>query len=162
MESGAIFLLLIVFVIILFFVTRPFFEKNLVTPPKDGNELSSLLAERERLLVALQELDFDQGIGKIPVEEYPIQRTALLQKGADVLRKLDAIHPGHNGKVAPKLSNEIGNLQTNTKFSDNDLDDLIIKRRTTQKAKTAGFCPKCGKPVMQSDVFCPFCGTSLE
>ncbi len=31
-----------------------------------------------------------------------------------------------------------------------------------RKDKTAGFCPKCGKPVLQSDVFCPSCGKYIE
>lgn len=32
---------------------------------------SSLLAERDRLITALQELEFDQALGKIPEEDYP-------------------------------------------------------------------------------------------
>jgi hypothetical protein len=162
MEPVAILLLLFVLAIILLFVTRPFFEKRQTPSSIDGNGHSALLAERERLLIALQELDFDQTLGKIPVEEYPIQRAALLQKGAEVLRKLDAINPEYPGNHGQMLQSDSGILQSNPRLSDTDLDDLLIKRRAIQKAKTAGFCPKCGKPVLQSDVFCPSCGNSLK
>jgi len=47
-------------------------------------------------------------------------------------------------------------------LSGEDLEDLLAKRRIARKDKTAGFCPKCGKPVLQSDVFCPFCGSTLK
>ena len=41
------------------------------------------------MLTALSELDFDYTLGKIPEEDYPVQRTVLLQKGAGLLRQLD-------------------------------------------------------------------------
>ena len=47
-------------------------------------------AERDRAVNSLQELDFDFKLGKIPEGEYPAQRANLLQKGADILRKIDS------------------------------------------------------------------------
>jgi hypothetical protein len=162
MEPVSIFLLLIVLALILVFVTRPLFEKQQDHPTKDVHDLSSLLAERERLLIALQELDFDQALGKIPVEDYPFQRTELLQKGADVLRKLDAVVSTSNGTVDLESTKNNGSEQSIGLLTENDLDDLLIKRRSAQKAKTAGFCPKCGKPALQMDVYCPSCGSVLR
>jgi NADH pyrophosphatase NudC (nudix superfamily) len=46
--------------------------------------------------------------------------------------------------------------------SDEDLEDLISRRRTIRQQKTAGFCPNCGKPIFQSDQFCPSCGQILS
>ena len=57
---------------------------------QEEHDFSALLAERDRLLNALQELDFDYTLGKIPGEDYPAQRAVLLQRYADALRKLDA------------------------------------------------------------------------
>jgi len=162
MEPAAIFLLLIVLALIILIVTRPFFERRRIRAAGSDHEFSSLLAERERLLTALQELDFDQTLGKIPAEDYPAQRTELLQKGAEVLRHLDTLSPetareageiGQNTERTPKLINSL---------SDDDLEDLVAKRRNLRKDKSAGFCPKCGKPVLHSDVFCPSCGSSLN
>ena len=47
------------------------------------------------------------------------------------------------------------------KLSDEDIEDLIDKHRASRKEKTDGFCPACGKPVIQSDRFCASCGSAL-
>ena len=163
MEPIAIFLLLTVLALIVFFVTRPFFARQRHHSALDSQEHSSLMAERERLLTALQELDFDQGLGKIPAEDYPAQRTALLQKGAEVLRQLDALAPDVAGQVGMKVHQASGRAPRSTApLSDDDLEDLLAIRRHTHKDKSAGFCPRCGKPVLKSDVFCPSCGSPLK
>jgi hypothetical protein len=161
MEPAAIFLLLIVLAFIVFFVARPFFQQRQVRSEENNRELSSLLAERERLLTALQELDFDQSLGKIPAEDYPVQRAILLQKGAEVLRHLDAL--------APTSARQDGNVQvprgtskSTAAYTEDDLEDLLAKRRNSRKEKTAGFCPKCGKPILLTDAFCPSCGNILK
>jgi predicted amidophosphoribosyltransferase len=38
---------------------------------------------------------------------------------------------------------------------------MIAARRKEHKSKSAGFCPKCGKPVLADDKFCPSCGKAL-
>jgi hypothetical protein len=111
MELGSIFLLLAVILLVGIFISRPLFQRsepaNRVgnSPQQAGDEAvyiaqsgadsdhvrSSLLAEYDRLLNAIQELEFDHTLGKIPPEDYPPERAALLQAGADVLKKLDAI-----------------------------------------------------------------------
>ena len=126
-----------------------------------------LLAERERVVNSLQELDSDFQLGKVPEEDYPTQRANLLQKGADILRKLDELAPvkAQNDKDArveralearrKNRSNHKGEL------TDDDVESMIAARRKGRKAKSVGFCPKCGKPVMASDKFCPSCGKTL-
>jgi hypothetical protein len=160
MEPVAIFLLLIVLICIVLYVSRPFLERRRGQAVENNPELSSLLAERERLLTALQELDFDQSLGKIPVEDYPTQRSALLQKGAEVLRQLDnltyATAMQSSGKSSDSKSHPASRL------SDDDLEDILAKRRYARKDKAAGFCPNCGKPILQSDVFCTSCGKPLK
>jgi hypothetical protein len=162
MEPVAIFLLLIVFAFTIIFVTRPFFERWHQRAAENNRGLSSLLAERERLLTALQELDFDHSLGKIPAEDYPTQRTAILQKGAEVLRQLDVLGYDTGKQADKKVQRGDTTFKPPTPLSDDDLEDLLAKRRNTRKEKTAGFCPKCGKPVLQSDVFCPSCGNTLK
>ena len=72
------------------FVAQPF-TRRWRAKEQSSHEISTLLAERERTLTALMELDFDNGIGKIPAEEYSTQRASLIQKGSDILRQLDEI-----------------------------------------------------------------------
>jgi len=90
MELSAILLLVAVLVMVVMYAGRPFFE-HWQMKAESGREGSTLLAEREHVLSALQELDFDHGLGKIPEEEYSTQRAALLQRGGEVLRKLEIL-----------------------------------------------------------------------
>jgi hypothetical protein len=160
MELGAIFLIILVLVMVVLFVARPF-TKDWRAKGQSTHEISALLAERERALTALMELDFDNEIGKIPAEEYTVQRAGLIQKGSDILRKLDELQAKEpSAKVSssnPSTAEPIAKL-----VSEEDLEDLIAKRRANRQQKTAGFCPNCGKPVLQSDLFCPSCGQMLN
>ena len=162
MEPLAILLLLLVLAFIVLFVTRPFFKRQRARATESSHEYSSLLAERERLLTAIQELDFDQALGKIPAEDYPAQRSALLQKGVEVLRQLDVLTPIATNPAGGKELPSDTLTKSGTLLTNDDLEDLLAKRRSARKEKTAGFCPKCGKPVLQSDVFCPACGNTLS
>ncbi|HEY9088584.1 MAG TPA: zinc ribbon domain-containing protein, partial [Anaerolineaceae bacterium] len=42
-----------------------------------------------------------------------------------------------------------------------ELESLISARRRSRQEKSAGFCPKCGRPLQQSDKFCSSCGASI-
>ncbi|RPH59497.1 MAG: zinc ribbon domain-containing protein [Chloroflexi bacterium] len=178
MEIGAIFLLLAVVLLVTLFVARPFIEHRRVSViSSDEHELSSLLAERDRLITALQELDFDHTLGKIPTEDYPSMRADLMRHAADVLQKLDA-HTSPNGQAsagngdaesrieaviaARRADAAVQKSAASEPASDDDLEALIASRKAARKEKSAGFCPKCGKPVLRSDRFCPHCGKSIK
>lgn len=112
MDLGSIFIILALAIAVGLFVAHPLLqETNSIRAPKSvlagqvakaDHELSSLLAERDRILNALQDLDFDFTLGKIPAEDYPEQRSLLLKHGAEVLRHLDELQgePQHGGAVA--------------------------------------------------------------
>jgi hypothetical protein len=116
----------------------------------------------------LQELDFDFKLGKIPEDDYPPQRASLLQKGADILRKIDSLAPqatsaqDTEARLERAIAARRADASTTTpEVSDDDLESMISSRRKGRTTKSAGFCPKCGKPVMVTDRFCPACGKSL-
>jgi hypothetical protein len=92
MELGSVFLILAVLVGVSVYLYAPLPNVHAIFNGQ-GHEVSALQAERDRVINSLQELDFDFKLGKIPAEDYPEQRAALLQKGADVLRKLDELAP---------------------------------------------------------------------
>jgi hypothetical protein len=160
MELGAIFLLLGVLFLVGLFVAQPFTRRWRVTN-QSSHELSTLLAERERVLNALMELDFDNGIGKIPAEEYSAQRASLIQKGSEILRKLDQIQ-AVNASTLGKSVESIAAEQPVGLLSDEDLEDLVAMRRALRQQKTAGFFPNCGKPILQSDQNCSACGQIIK
>jgi hypothetical protein len=95
MDIGSLLLILALVILVGLFVARPLFDRKaeVVAPPsrQSDHQRSALLAEHDRILNALQELDFDHALGKIPEEEYPTQRALLLQQGAEALRQLDEL-----------------------------------------------------------------------
>ncbi len=171
MELGSIFLVLAVIVIIGVYLYAPFTTYARRARKIESNEVSTLKAERDRVINSLQELDFDFNLGKIPAGEYPDQRASLLQKGADILRKLDELAPAASSSINAEARIEKATAAgradaglNSPVFVDNDdnLESMIAARRKQHNSKSAGFCPKCGKAVLVSDRFCPSCGKSLQ
>jgi hypothetical protein len=159
MSISTIFLLLILVLIITLYVIRPFFKNRSIHQMNKVPD--SLLAERERILTSLQELDFDQALGKIPAEDYPSQRHQFLLEGAKVLRQIDAFLPVPAKIKGEETPNHEPSFQPTVLLSDEDIEELIAKHRTNLAGKSAGFCPKCGKPVLKTDKYCPSCGIPL-
>lgn len=165
MQIVSLFLALFLLVFVGLYLYAPFLERRARRVTAEEHEISSLMAEREGTIASLQELDFDFKLGKVPEEDYPVQRTLLLQRGADVLRRLDELMPKRQQADADaRIERAVAarrKKQADPNASDEDLEALIAARRRGRKTKAAGFCPKCGKPVMAADKFCPSCGKAL-
>lgn len=169
MEFTAILVTLALLILVVVYLYAPFVQRRARRVTSEEHELSALLAERDRVINSLQELDFDYKLGKIPEEDYPGQRATLLQKGADILRQIDSLAPQPTSvqdadarieqAIAVRRADASG---VRAEPSDEDLEAMIMARRTARKEKSSGFCPKCGKPVLVSDRFCPSCGKSLS
>ena len=169
MQLTAIFFTLAILILVAIYLYAPFMERRARRVTEEEHELSSLMAERDRVINSLQELDFDFKLGKIPDEDYPTQRSSLLQKGADILRKIDSIAPQATSvqDADARIEKAIAARRADAaisqpEISDDELESMIVARRKAHKEKSSGFCPKCGKPVMVSDRFCPSCGKSLS
>jgi hypothetical protein len=177
MDIGSIFLLLAFMIPIVLFIIRPVVERSLVHANQPEQNLSTLLAERDQLVANIKELDDDYKLGKIPADDYPPQRRTLLQTGADILRKIDALQASLvNLPAEDRLEAAIAAHRQNPEASrpssrkngnavppvpDDDLEQRIASRRRTMQGKAAGFCPKCGRPIQANDRFCPRCGATL-
>jgi hypothetical protein len=169
MELTAIFFSLAVLILVGIYLYAPFMERRARRVTEEEHELSTLMAERDRVINSLQELDFDFKLGKIPEDDYPVQRSSLLQKGADILRKIDVLAPQATSAqdTEARLERAIAARRADAavarvEVTDDDIESMILSRRKIRKNRSAGFCPKCGKPVMVSDRFCPSCGKSLS
>ncbi len=183
MDIGSILILFALLILIGLYIIRPVLDgKSSSSVSQQEHELSTLLAERDRTINALQELEFDQILGKIPEEDYPVQRARMLQYGAEVLRKLDE-HQGltepAGGQLSPAedrleqaiSSRRAASVSPNSAVKtplpqagngngepDDALEALIAQRRRSRQGKAAGFCHQCGSPLQKSDQFCPRCG----
>jgi len=168
MQIVSIFFTLGILILVGVFLYAPFLERRARRVTEEEHETSSLLAERERVVNSLQELESDYQLGKVPDEDYPTQRTNLLQRGADILRKLDELAPvkaqsDKDARIERALAARRRNGSSQQgELTDDDVESMIASRRKGRKSKSAGFCPKCGKPVMASDKFCPSCGKTLS
>jgi hypothetical protein len=185
MDLGSIFLIVALALLVGLYIARPFFEHRGKVVSREEHDISHLMAERERLITALQELDFDFTLNKIPEDDYPAQRTMLLKKGAEVLRQLDelqqisgeataedrielaiAARRADAGRQAipaqarEDVSTRTGNGRTPVAVpSGDDLDERIAERRQLKQDKATGFCAQCGNPLQKADIFCSRCGT---
>lgn len=168
MDIGSIFLVLALLVVVAVFVSRPLFvnRKTASSPAVDQMEhkRSTLLAERDRTINALYELDFDNALGKIPPEEYPHQRAILLEQGAGILRQIDILQDAGEESAFPPASEPLpplDEIKPKPVDPNDELEILLANRRRSKQGKSAGFCPKCGVALQKSDQFCPKCGAGL-
>lgn len=172
MDLGAVLLLVALLIAVGLYLAAPLLGHPRRPVVEETLEASSLMAERDRVIAALQELDFDYRLGKVPAEDYPAQRSSLLQKGAEVLRQLDSLLPAQaaqsrqldpNARIeqAAAAGRADGAAAPNG-LADDRIESMLAARRAARRAKSAGFCPRCGKPVLVTDEFCPHCGKHLR
>jgi hypothetical protein len=171
MDLGAILLLIALLLSVSFYLAAPLMRDHSRRVPQETQEVSSLMAERDRVINALQELDFDFKLGKIPKEDYPVQRAELLQLGAGVLKKLDYLTSSspdpETGTEESRLEKAAAARQADAsdkpdRVTDDQIESMLAARRKARKTKSAGFCPRCGKAILTSDLFCPNCGKALR
>lgn len=192
MDLAALLLILAVAVMVGLYISRPFASRHaatekLVRPAAEESEIrrSTLLAERDRVLTALQDLEFDFILGKIPAEDYPIQRAELFTAGAEALRELDnlggvaadasaedrleaavaarradAVHQPAR-QVEAALAGAPAGARRPPAAAEDDIEAMVSARRHSRQEKAGGFCPKCGRPTAKSDKFCSRCGATL-
>lgn len=161
MDIGSIFLILTLAVVVVIFIARSFLEpgvekqKLYAVPAAQEKEhlWSELLAERDRLLSSIEELDADYDLGKITEEDYREQREALLKAGADVLRQIDLVKLERTrttqGREKPSPQ-------------DDELEVLIAARKSKAAQSNTSFCPQCGNILKPDDIFCTKCGTKVR
>ena len=161
MDIGSVLLILALFILTALYVGRPLYDRGSTISHPLESEFSALLAERDRILTAISELDFDHTLGKIPAEAYPLRRGQLVQRGAEVLRQLDEYEEGVPAADSASARLESA-LEAGPVSPDDDLEAVIAARRRERQEKSGGFCPQCGGPVVQTDRFCPKCGRALS
>jgi hypothetical protein len=141
MEIGGVLISLALLVLVVAYVARPLVERQAQPVSESDRELSALQAERDRILVLLQDLEMDQAMGKVSLDDYQTQRAPLVARGADVLRAIDEQLPERG-------------------LRDAGVDDLELEiaRRRTSLGRAAAYCTRCGNPLQAGDRFCIRCG----
>jgi hypothetical protein len=163
MDIGSILLIAAMFILVAAYVLEPLRSGRARLVSEQEQEFSALLAERERLLTALLELDFDHQLGKVPEEIYPAQRSNLMERAASVLRRLDELK-GESGGAEERLEAAIAARRADSgeDAEDDRLEAMIASRKQSQekKGRQGGFCQNCGEKVIPGDRFCSKCGAA--
>ncbi len=168
MDIGSILLILGLLILVVLYISQPLTKRDTTMVSAEEQAYSTLLAERDRLINALQELDFDHTLGKIPEESYPSQRATLLQRGAVILREIDVYHGDSNQEdIDARLEAAIDSQRADSKETeqsllDDELESMIALRRRERKGRSGGFCPQCGNALQLVDKFCPRCGNAIS
>ncbi len=166
MDWGSVLFMLALALLSGLFVAWPLLEPEKYALTTAGDRrVSVLLAEREEVLDAIAELDFDYEMGKMDEAAYQARRAELLRRGAEILRELDALR----GKAAK--SDNLEELIRKRRaeravrrpvVADDEIEALLAERKRQREAEAGGFCPHCGAPVLKTDRYCPRCGARLR
>lgn len=148
MDIGSILAGLALLALVAAFVGRPLFERSGVRVADEDRELSSLLAERDRVLSLLQEMDMDRAMNKVLEEDYRAQRADLLKEGAAILRKIDSLQPSE--VIAEDASD-----------FEREIEREVARIRQAEKPVADRYCPACGADVSPDDRYCMQCGEPL-
>lgn len=131
------------------YIANPLLNQRRIAMAPGDRRLSSLQAERDRVLKALEELDMDHAMGKIVGEDYEARRRELLAQGAGALRALDELR-AEAAESAP----------------DEDFEALleaeVARLRSPALHSSTERCPRCGEEVRAGDGFCARCGEDLR
>lgn len=152
MDLGSILVILALAIVAVGFIARPLFEQNGFIDTYQGTGLSKLLAERERILTILQELDMDFTMGKIAENDYVDQRSMLVTRGATVLKNIDMQRAAKPDASEVLVDKEQLDLQ---------IEAAIAQKRKPKAEATNNFCGQCGNGLYEGDHFCSVCGTPV-
>ncbi len=152
MDIGSILIMLAITILVIAFIARPFAGRGGSLASEGEQRLSSLQAERDKILSLVQEMELDHAAGKIPDEDYLPQRTAVVQRGAEVLRAIDGLQTA-KPQATPRSGSEL----------ETQIESAVARlRQTTATTETSpGHCTQCGKPLVAGDRFCSHCGAPV-
>lgn len=151
---GSIFILLAILLPVLAYLAQPMVTGQAVAVSRRDRRLSTLEAERERLLSLIQETDLDFAMGKIAREDYDADRAIRLSQAADVLRQVDDLTGSKEALPLAVADAVDGKLEA-------ELEARVAKMRQAQDDKALRYCAKCGGKIFGSDRFCSDCGSEV-
>lgn len=157
MEIPSIFIGLVLFGASLIFVSLPFQQK----PPKNAQVSKKALAksQREAILSALRDLDFDFKTGKVSEEDYQPLRSHLMAEAAQYIEM--------EREEEEQLEELIRSRRSSQQIYKCQYCDAPIQagQRFCSKCGSAvelALCPSCGKKLYPGDLFCSACGNKIQ
>jgi len=140
MPLGTYLLALALFLVLGLVIALPLFDRRRPAI-KPMSRRESLQHERQDIIRAIREIDFDHRTGKINDDDYKRVREEYVQRGAAVLRELNSLEEVNIDEV---------------------IETKVAALRKTQDASDSKHCTKCNAIVSDTDKFCPQCGHALK
>jgi len=170
-----IIILLAIVILTAVFITLPFFKKSTeaedpierksypIEPPS-LIELKKLNSERELLYTALNDIEFDYGLGKLSREDYDELKRDYKAKAVSVLKEIDEISKEVHAKgLEDELEKEITAIRKSKSLDENEIEGEILKARKQSIDKSKYLtCMNCGRRYGAEDLFCSKCGIGLK
>jgi hypothetical protein len=155
MDIGALLVVAAILIFVISFIVKPFREDISEARTGASQDISQLLSERERLMTAIIELDFDHELGKVLEDDFNNQRGNLSARTVLVMKELDEIRGTDNDE-----STEV--LIKSKRYKSDDIEKMIAARKKIKgKTNKTIFCSECGTKIITGDKFCTSCGTAL-
>ena len=150
MELGSLLVVILLFFLSGLFVLRPFLIRTESSGRAGATLRDSLVADKERLLQAIEEIDLEYELNKISSEEHTRSRDLLMSEAAGVLKELDKLPKTRSQKKVKSAPAE-----------DDTLEKMIAERRKHLQKDRQTRCPHCGEAVAHGAQFCSQCGGAL-
>jgi hypothetical protein len=139
-------------------VALPLFDRKTPSaePPSPRDALE---AERQAVVRGIRELDLDFRTRKLDEGDYRALRQAQVQRGAEILRRIEAIDQAAGGArsaaelAAARIDAEIEARVAALKAG--------VPDGGAAQARAPAACPSCGAPARAGDLFCGKCGQRL-
>jgi hypothetical protein len=157
MDLGSLLVIFSLVLMIAWFLGRPFLEKHVIGVTKISRHASELQADRDQILINLQELDMDYDMRKISGDDYQSRRSVLLTRGAAILKELDqlkGVHPDAAAHLGGAMDRDGQDLEDQIELE-------ILRKRILAKNESAGYCSQCGNQLFVGDRFCTKCGSRV-
>ncbi|MDW8293501.1 MAG: zinc ribbon domain-containing protein [Anaerolineae bacterium] len=143
---GTLLLGLALLIVLALIVALPLFDRKtpVVRPP---SRREALEAERRAVIHSIRELDFDFRTNKISEADYRALRAALVQRGAEVLRALEALE---ERDVDAEIEARVAQLRETREATPVPANGRVCSGCGALLPSGARFCPSCGQPVAHS------------
>ena len=124
------------------------------------------------LLVTLSVLSFLSLLAILLTKQPGVARVLAFNRTKKI-KKSDFVTDSENSPVFYRMTSSMitDSSEQNSHFGqpgklsmpqeDPGIEKMVIDRRRERTERSAGFCPKCGKPIQQSDQYCPGCGEKI-
>jgi RNA polymerase subunit RPABC4/transcription elongation factor Spt4 len=119
--------------------------------------------DREAVLVALRDLDFDHQLGKVGDDDYDTQRTALLAQAAAAMpaRAPERAAARSTQRAAQRPALQRRTCQACGAVLRPDDRFCVVCGEPAGSTRTERTCPTCARVARPDELFCPACGTAL-